>query len=265
MSIATARKLHPPVDEADYSSIVTEDDEPVDNYFSSANQRLLTEPMIDAWPGPPPGEGGGRRTFIVDANVGVFLSPYEPPLVPDAFLSVDVELARDLWAKKNRCYFCNLMGKPPDVAIEIVSNDEGNELGSKKRRYAKMGIPYYVVYDPQKILSDVVFRGFELRGQSYVRMPSVQFEGGAPGRVGFWFEPLGVGLILWRGVYAKRHETWLRWCLADGSFVPTGDERAEDERKEREAAEGRAEDERKRSERLAARLRALGVDPDDAG
>jgi hypothetical protein len=41
---------------------------------------------------------------------------------------------------------------------------------------------------------------------------------------------------------------WLRWCDVNGVIVPTGEERAEQER-------GRAE-------KLAAKLRALGVDPD---
>jgi hypothetical protein len=246
MSRATALQVHPPVEEPDYDSIVTEDDEPVDGYFSEKNMRLLTVPLETSWPGPRPAEDGRARPFIAAANVGVFPSPHEPPLVPDAFLSLDVTLAEDLWEKKNRSYFINVMGKPPEVVIEIVSNDEGGELDDKKRRYAKMGVRRYVVYDPHKILSNVVLRAFELRGASYGRMPRVRFDTGG---VGFWFAEVGLGLVLWDGVYEKRHATWLRWCLADGRVVPTGDEG-------RQAAE-------KRAEALAARLRALGIDPDE--
>ncbi|WP_437941560.1 hypothetical protein [Sorangium sp. So ce341] len=46
-------------------------------------------------------------------------------------------------------------------------------------------------------------------------------------------------------------DRWLRWHAADGSVVPTGAERAERERA--------------RAERLAAQLRALGVEPDESG
>ena len=281
MSRATALELHPPPEEPDYSRIVTEDDEPIDGYFSALNMRLLTVALHSSWSGPRPRKDGKRRPFIADMNVGVFPSPYEPPLVPDAFLSLDVALPEDLLEKKNRSYFLNLMGKPPDVVVEIVSNDEGDELGDKKRRYAKMKVPNYVVYDPQKILGDAVLRGFALRGASYARAARVAFEAGG---TGFRFDEVGLGLLLWEGVYEQQHATWLRWCLPDGRLVPTGDEgrgaaekraederkraegerkRAEDERTGREAAEKRAEGERKERERLAARLRTLGIDPDE--
>lgn len=41
---------------------------------------------------------------------------------------------------------------------------------------------------------------------------------------------------------------WLRWCYPDRTLLPTGAERAEQERA--------------RAERLAARLRELEIDPD---
>src|SRR5262249_46085974 len=229
---------------------------------SSQNQRLLTLPLIVGWLGPPPRRDGRPRPFIADANLGVFPSPLERPLVPDAFLSLDVTLPADLWEKKNRSYFTNLMGKPADVWVEIVSNGEGGELGVKKRRYAKMRVPFYVVHDPQEILSGVVLRGFALRGDRYARMQEVRFDNGA---LGFWFDDVGLGLLRWDGIYEKRHSTWLRWCLADGTVVPAADEehvqkeaaqkraederrRAEDERRQKEAAETRAEQEHRRAE-----------------
>ncbi len=56
----------------DVSAIVTEDDAPVDNLYSEKQQRLLTEPLNAGWQGPPPEEGGDRRTFLAAANVGFF-------------------------------------------------------------------------------------------------------------------------------------------------------------------------------------------------
>lgn len=64
-----------------------------------------------------------------------------------------------------------------------------------------------------------------------------------------------LGLRLWDGVFEGKQARWLRWCDAKGQLLLTGDERAELERQ-------RAEQERQRAERLAARLRALGEDPD---
>jgi hypothetical protein len=70
-----------------------------------------------------------------------------------------------------------------------------------------------------------------------------------------WFEEVGLGVALWRGVYEGSEETWLRWCDRDGGLILTGEERAE-------AEHARAEAERERAERLAAKLRAAGIDPD---
>jgi hypothetical protein len=272
MSTATAITRHPWVEDPDVSAIVTEDDQPVDNFPSEKQARLLTEPLYSSWSGPPvlPDEGAGpgpRRPFLAAADVGLFAAVKDPPIVPDVFLSLDVALRDDWWEKKNRSYFFWEMGKPPEVVVEIVSNDEGDELGAKRRRYARMGIGHYVVYDPQQILGGPALRAFEMRGNLYVPMKRL------------FFESVGLGLTLWSGIYEDRRDTWLRWSLADGSVVPTGAERADAEREradaerargdaERERADAeraRADAERERAERLVARLRALGVDPDATG
>ena len=72
----------------------------------------------------------------------------------------------------------------------------------------------------------------------------------------------------WDGAFEGLRGRWLRWCTRDG-LVPTGAERAESEKARAEnekaragAAEAEAERERERAARLAARLRALGVDPE---
>ena len=127
----------------DLSALVTEDDTPVDNLFSAKQQRLLVEPLYTSWSGP--GEG---RSFLADANVGLFYGVSQPPLVPDAFLSLDVQVPDDVWAKAGRSYLIWEYGKPPDVVIEIVSNQKGEEAERKLRLYAQLGIPYYVIFDP---------------------------------------------------------------------------------------------------------------------
>lgn len=234
----------------DISAIVTEDDAPVDNIYSEKQMRLLTEPLYSGWAGPPPDETGEGRTFVAMANVGVFSSAHKPPVVPDVLVSLDVELHPDLRAKAHRTYFIWEFGKAPDVVIEVVSNREGGELDTKKKRLRQMNVPGYVVWDPEGFLGGEALRGFELRGQLYVRMER------------FFFEGLGLGLVEWEGAYEGHTDRWLRWCDANGNLVPTGAERAESERARAESEAARAESERARAERLAARLRALGVDPE---
>ena len=262
----------------DVSTLVTEDDTPVDNIYSEKQQRLLTEPLYSGWAGPAQEDGGGPRTFVATANVGVFSSPHEPPIVPDVLVSVDVTFHEDILAKEHRTYLIWEFGKAPDIVIEVVSNREGQELTEKKKRYRRLHIPRYVVWDPGKHLGEVMFRAFELRGMLYVKSKET------------FFEDLGLGLLEWEGAYEGCTSHWLRWCDRDGRLIPTGAERAEAEREradaERERAEAereradaereradaereradaereRADAERERARRLAEKLRAMGIDPD---
>ncbi|MFO0604728.1 MAG: Uma2 family endonuclease [Polyangiales bacterium] len=276
----------------DVSSVVTEDDTPVDNFFSEKQQRCLTDPIYTSWEGPPPEEDGLPRPFVAAANVGVFATPTDPPVVPDVLLSVDVSFADDVLAKEDRTYFVWKFGKSPDLVIEIVSNREGEELGKKKLKYRRHHIPYYVVWDPAGYLGDPALHVFELRGDLYVKRSDATFPS------------LGLGLVLWDGAFEGYVSRWLRWVDAKGELLATGAERAvqeharaeqeraravqeharaEQERARAEQADARAEQERARAEqadvraeqeraraeqeraraaRLVERLRALGIDPE---
>lgn len=234
----------------DVNDLITEDDAPVDNLFSEKQQRLLTEVLYSSWPGPAgDGETTERRVFLAAANVGLFPSVHQPPLVPDVFLSLDVEVAEDWYEKTHRSYFFWEFGKAPEVVIEIVSNRKGNELGSKLQDYARIGVAYYVVYDPTKQLSDRALHVFEL----HVRKYELRVDNRLP--------DVGLGLGLWEGIHEGKQALWLRWNDAHDALIPTGAERAtrEAERATREAE--RATREAERAERLAAKLRELGVDP----
>jgi hypothetical protein len=54
---------------------------------------------------------------------------------------------------------------------------------------------------------------------------------------------MGLTLVRWTGEYEGVEATWARWATPEGSLLETHAERAE---------------------RLAEKLRALGVDPDEA-
>lgn len=230
----------------DISHLITEDDTPVDNIYSEKQQRLLTEPLHTSWEGPP----GEDRDFVALANVGVFDNIARQAIVPDAMVSLHVHLPEELWEKNHRSYFIWEYGKPPDVVIEIVSNRKGEELGQKQRRYARMAVTYYVVHDPQQLLSNQTLHIFERQRSAYVPLDEA------------WFPEIGLGLTLWRGEYENLPGVWLRWCDEQGRVIPTGAELAEEERQKAEQERQRAEREKQRAERLVAQLRALGVDPE---
>ena len=243
--------------------LVTEDDTPVDNIFSEKQQRLLTEPLYS---------NGLDRPFAAMANVGLFYRAHHPPLVPDMLLSLGVEIPADVWSKSHRAYFVWEFGKPPDVVVEVVSNQEGHEMDSKLTDYAAIGVKYYAIYDPEKRLGGRLLRLHELHGTSYVE------------RTGLWMPGLGLGLCLWEGIYERLPAQWLRWSDAQGEPIATGAERAEQERRQaeqerqradqerqranqehRQADQGRrrADQERQRAGRMARQLKALGIDPDE--
>jgi len=211
----------------DISRLVIEDNTPVDNFQSEKQQRLLTEPLYSSRVLSVP--------FIAAANVGLFYAIKQDPIVPDVFLSMNVQMPQDWSQKQNRSYFVWEFGKAPEVAIEIVSNKAGKELGSKKDNYARIGVAYYAVFDPLRQLQ----AQDEMNGsllQVYGLMAGKYIELTEP-----WLETVGLGLTLWDGEFETQPGIWLRWCDQEGKIIPTGAERAD---------------------RLAERLRAMGVDPD---
>ena len=236
------------VTELDISHLVTEDETPVDNFQSEKQQRLLVEPLYSSWSPEVP--------FIAAANVGLFYALKQDPIVPDVMLSLGLEMPTDWSQKQNRSYFVWEFGKVPEVCIEIVSNREGDELtlsrksqqkgktAAKKEIYAQIHVPYYAVFDPlQQLQKPEEMNGSLLRvwalveGQ-YEELPSPD-----------WLRMVGLGLTLWEGAFEGLTGTWLRWCDRAGQIIPTG-------------AEGR-DLERQRAEKLAERLRSLGINPDE--
>lgn len=225
-------------------SLVTEDDAPVDNFFSAKQRRLLVEPLYSSWQ-PPPFEDDDEavaatpRKFLVDTDVGIFTSPYQPPIVPDMFLSLDVETNPEYFSDEHRAYFVWEFEKIPEVAVEIVSNRKGNEMDGKLRRYAHLGVTYYVIFDPFLVLNEAKLQIYELgfgrryRSRRDLILPNV-----------------GLSLQLWRGDFEGATDEWLRWCDVDGNLIPTGEERAN-------AAESRLATETERANAMESELESL--------
>jgi Uma2 family endonuclease len=241
----------PPEAKPKVDHIIIEDDTPVDSMFAEKQQRLLTEPLYSSWRG-----GKKRRRFIALANVGLFFNPDEPPLVPDVMLSLDVTQPRDMTKKENNTYFVWTRGKVPDSVIEIVSDRRGGEETNKMHQYSTWGIPYYVIFDPRKVLRHGLLRAFVRKG--------VQYEPCDPA----WLEGIELGLTMWPGRYEGAAADWLRWCDQKGQVILTGAERAKEERSRAKnerarakKASARADAERRRSQKMEEQLRKLGIEP----
>ena len=232
--MSTPQAEHPTIVGPDIRRTSIEDNQREDSIYAEKQRRLLTEPLYTSWAGPPAEPSEPPRTFLAAANVGLFSSVNDPPMVPDMLLSADVSVHPDFQhERKHRTYVMWEMGKLPEVVIEIVSNRERDEFGKRKRAYARMRVSYYVVWDPDRELSAVELSGFEVRGDLYVLLS-----------VPLAFPTLGLELKPWEGMFEGAAARWLRWHVG-GVPIPTGAERANAEQA--------------RADRLAARLAALGV------
>ncbi|MDX2228571.1 MAG: Uma2 family endonuclease [Leptolyngbyaceae cyanobacterium bins.349] len=256
----------------DISHLVIEDDTPVDNFQSAQQQRLLVEPLYSSQALPLP--------FIAEANVGLFYKLKGDPVVPDVFVSLGVQRAEDFAERRDRSYFVWEFGKVPEVCVEIVSNQEGNELiltrkaqqngktQSKKDIYAQIGVPYYVVFDPlQQLQGDREMNGALLRVWSISPLGYTELTATSGiTQVGqtVWLERVGVGLTVWEGEFEEAvPRMWLRWCDRAGQVIPTGAERAALAEMNAQQAEAKAQQAEAKAQRLAERLRQLGINPDE--
>ncbi len=224
--------------------LVTRTDDPVDNTFCEKQLRLLPQALYSSWNPPAPPGSSGRRKFWAAADVGIFRHSKEPPLVPDTFVALDVEPPPN----RRGAYFCWDTHKMPELVVEVVSNREGNELGSKRDKYASWGVEYYAVFDPDHEITEDELQVFVLENGKY-RPLEVPF-----------LPRLGLGLTLWQGAFEGALATYLRWCDETGALLLTGDERAADAIARAAAAEARAAEVLADRERLAAKLRAHGID-----
>lgn len=224
-----AHTVYYQLEDSDYEDFITEDDEPMDNLFSEKEQRQLVDTLQSShidWT---------NRNFMACANVAVYYKKGKY-IVPDMFLSMDVEYPASWRENEDKCYYAWKMGKLPEVVIEIVSNKVGNEDTDKKKVYAELGIKYYVIHDPHKHLSDKELRVYELKAnQKYVLVRRKQH----------WMPEINLGMQLWQGLFEKEESLWARWCHKDGAVLLTGKERADREEAEKEKEKERADKEAK--------------------
>lgn len=201
------------------------DDTPVDNELQNLIPNMLDGVLALIWK--------NRIDWFFGVDMGIYYDPDKPPLVPDGFLSLGVErfvdedlrLSYVLWEEN---------GQVPILMLEVVSKNRSREYSQKKKDYAQLGVLYYVIYAPRRRRKERL-EVYRLVDGEYV------LQQGNP----VWLPELELGIGRERGTYLGRTREWLYWYDNTGKRLPTAEERAE------------------RTERLAAKLRELGVNPDD--
>jgi Uma2 family endonuclease len=201
-----------------------------------------------------------KACFIV-ANLNIYqdaANPMEYPLAPDLAFFRDMQpSAAELASVRSwKVYEPN---RPiPTVVFEISSKDTWeDDLAKKPTAYGRMGVREYFAYDPSHPPYWRVSRkwpGIRLLGWRY--NSAGEIEEIKPNDKGWLYSN---ELQHWLGSDGR----WLRLYDANLRMALTGEEVAVQEREAREAAELLASQERQVKERLQAKLRELGFDPDN--
>ncbi len=179
-----------------------------------------------------------RQDFFIGANLTVYYSHQQ--LRHRDFRGPDLFLVRDTERRqRNSWVVWEENGRYPDLIIELLSDSTAKvDRNEKKDLYQRVfRTPEYFWFSPETM----EFAGFRLVNNKYRPIrPN--------GRQHLWSSVLG----LYLGIEPQSSK--LRYFDGSGALIPTAEESALQERE-------RALLEHARAERLAQRLRELGVDP----
>ncbi|MBE9029503.1 Uma2 family endonuclease [filamentous cyanobacterium LEGE 11480] len=197
--------------------------------------------------------------YAIGQDCGIYWRLVDPPErgaeAPDWFYVPHVSPL--LSGERRRSYVLWKEIISPAIAIEFTSGD-GSEERDRTSLFAgndaKAGkfwvyeqavrIPFYAIYEVEKASVEV----YELVGGRYQQC--------VPNDHGHYpIAPMGVELGIWQGEFLNQELPWLRWWDGEGNLLLAAEERAVQEKQ-------RADGLQSKTERLAAKLRELGVDPD---
>jgi hypothetical protein len=157
-------------------------------------------------------------------------------------------------------------GRYPDVIVELMSPSTALvDTGKKKEIYERIfRTRDYFVFNP---FNPTSLSGWQLDA-------NFRYQPLEPNQQGWlWCERLGFWLGTWSGTIDRETAVWLRFYDSSGNLVllpeeaaqqaaQTAQQEAQTAQQEAQAAQQAAQAERQRAERLAARLREMGENPD---
>jgi Uma2 family endonuclease len=250
------------------TDLIFDDGEPLESNRHRIAMNALIQALENAW--------ADRNDFFAGGNMFIYYSRTQAKnrdfRGPDFFAVLDV----DGTASRQGWVVWEEEGRYPDVIVELLSPSTAEiDKGPKKHLYETVfKTTDYFIFDPFDANS---LQGWHLgAGRRY--QPLI-----ANDRGWLWCETLGFWLGPWEGTLSRETATWLRFYDHNGNLVPLPDEsarrlaeiaqqqaeaaqqQAEIAQRQAEAAQQQAATERQRADRLAARLRELGDDPNQWG
>lgn len=207
-----------------------------------------------------------RNDFFIGANLSVYYDFEHPRKRP--FAGPDVFIVKNTDPRPRKSWVVwSEGGRYPDVVIELLSPSTASTDRTKKKKLYEQ-----VFRTPEYFWCSVFtkeFKGFRLVGGRYVPIEPDE-------RGWLWSEVLQL--------YLGIHENYLRFFTPEGELVPTPGEAADMEHNKRlqvqellgeaqeqleetqeqlEVTQEQLEYERSRAEKLAQKLRELGLEPEE--
>ena len=201
-----------------------------------------------------------REDGYVGANMFVYFSSSQ--LKNQDFRGPDLFVVLGVPKGERKSWVVWEEGKAPDVIIELLSEKTAQEDKTTKKQIYQEGlrIPEYFWYDP---FNPEDFAGFTLTDGIY---QPLSFDS----QNKLISQRLGLSLVRWQGVYQEINTVWLRWADLAGNILPTGEEKAQEAQQKAQQAEQKAQqaqqkvqETQQKAEKLAAKLRELGINPED--
>ena len=221
------------------------DDTPVDNEDQNFVPNLLLFLLEYIWK--------TRDDWYFGVDMGIYhttgVSP-RVPVIPDGFLSLGVERRKNGGSRSSYVMWEEEFISPI-LTLEVVSHTYGDEYGKKLEIYRKLGIKYYVIYNPQFWRRDghLPFEVYKLVDDDY------QLQIGEP----LWMPEISLGIgrcVLPSDRFGREV---LSWFDQKGDRYVTPEEQAEIERQMANIERQRADEAQKQVEFLLAKLRSLGI------
>jgi Uma2 family endonuclease len=227
------------------------DDTPVDNELQLLVPFLLRLILRQIW--------CDRSDWFFGINMGVYDRQGQmarTPIVADAFLSLGVEYTQQGQGRLSYV-IAEEKGIVPQLVLELVSRTYGQEYEEKLATYARMGVLYYVIYNPHYWARDDhdPLEVYRLVDHVYVRQM----------REPVWMSEIGLGIGRAPGIWEGWQREWLYWYDSTGQRYPVREERMTQLQTEVTGLTQQLDQQRQRAERLAAYLRGQGIDPDQIG
>jgi Uma2 family endonuclease len=219
------------------------DDTPVDNEDQNWLPNVLLLLLKYIW--------ADRTDWFFGIDMGVYHPTglnHRFPVVPDGFLSLGVE--RRKGNKSRRSYVMwEENDIPPILTLEVVSWTPGGEYEEKMAIYAKLGVLYYVIYNPEYWQRDrhQPFEVYKLVDGAY------QLQIGEP----YWFPEIGLGIGRCQEISGAVEQEVLSWFNDRGNRYLRPEELAKIAEEEAVLARQEVEDTKAQLAQALARIEEL--------